>query len=161
VEHYHCLTSPIFIPTFFAKFMKRLLAMSCSGILLLGAFAAPATAKSSQCNMTLQSVKSQLTNVKKFKTTKLISSGEPRPQGRSLQLNITLDLDSDNVMNNYKMQLAMAKKVIASCPQIVLVVFGQDQTDWAEMYGLVNGTVQAFDCKGTEEKVKWGEYICP
>lgn len=138
--------------------MKRLFAASSSILLLLGAFAVPATAKSAQCNRTLQTVKSQLTNVQKFQTGKLISSGLPRPQGRSQQLNVVVN--SDKFMNNSQMQLAMAKKIVANCPQIGLVAFSQDQTDWVNMYGLINGKVQAFECVDMEEKAKWGEYPC-
>jgi hypothetical protein len=138
--------------------MKSLLAPSCSGLLLLGAFSIPATAQPSECNKTLQTVKTQLTKVRIFKTSKLTSSGQPKPKSRSLELNTIVD--SEKVMNNAQMQLKIAKRIIANCPQIGLVTFNQYQTDWVNMYGLVNGKVQAFNCKDVGEEVKWGEHIC-
>jgi hypothetical protein len=69
-------------------------------------------------------------------------------------------IDSEKVMKNTQMQLKMAKKIVADCPQIGLITFNQYQTDWVNMYGLINGEVQAFRCKDLEEKIKWGEYIC-
>jgi hypothetical protein len=142
----------------FTKVMKRLFAVSCSSLLLFGAFSFPATAQSSQCNRTLQAAKSQLTNIQKFQTTKLNSSGQPRPKGRSQELNIIVN--SDKIMNNGKIQLTMTKKIVANCSQIGLVTFNQYQTDWVNMYGLLKGKVQAFSCKDLEDRIKWGEYVC-
>jgi PBP1b-binding outer membrane lipoprotein LpoB len=155
-EHKHYFTSLLFVSIFFATTMKRLCATFCSALLLSsGAVAVPATAKSSQCNRTLQTVKSQLTNVQKFQTGNLTSSGEPRPKGRSQELNIAVD--SGLARNDEKVQLTIAKKVIANCSKIGLVTF---TADGEKAYGLLNGKVQAFECKNMEEKVKWGEYIC-
>lgn len=118
-------------------------------------------AASTQCNSVLSQSKARLPNLKGFKVINISKFlGQP-PQGRSKHLTISIDGSAgDKYMNQHNAQLVITKKIVASCPQIAIVSFNKYQTDWVNMYGLVNGKVQAFTCKDVDEKINWGEYTC-
>jgi hypothetical protein len=121
----------------------------------------PILAASSNCNSVLAQSKATLPNVRFFKVINIDKFQGDAPRGRSKQLNISIDGEKgEKYMGVSSLQLAMTKKIVVSCPQIAIVAFNKYETDWVNMYGLVNGKVQKFVCKDVGEKITWGEYTC-
>jgi hypothetical protein len=109
---------------------------------------------SKQCSPVLAQIKSNLTNVTRFETSNLDKYDGTPPRGRTQSLTII----SAGIQESRS--LAMAKKIIASCPKIGSVRFVINGSDEQNVYGLLNGKVQIFKCTGMENPNKWGEYSC-
>jgi hypothetical protein len=123
----------------------------------------PAEAANNKCDRTLQSIKASLPKVIVFKVTATNPGAKP-PKGRSKQLYITMQGNAaETLMGKEDKLLKISKTTIDSCPQVAMVTFGIDQTDWGKTYGLVNGRVQAFVCReenANPRTLRWGEQIC-
>jgi hypothetical protein len=63
-------------------------------------------------------------------------------------------------MDNESLQIFISRKIINSCPEIAMVSYNLDQSDYAKAYGLINNRVSQFACKDPESKINWGEYMC-
>lgn len=114
----------------------------------------PAIALPSKCSTVLAQSKSSLTNVTRFKISKLGKYDGIPPRGRTQHLTIIFS-DIQELTS-----LAMARRIITNCPKIGSVRFVGNGSDDQSVYGLLNGKVQIFKCTGMENPNKWGEYAC-
>lgn len=73
---------------------------------------------------------------------------------------------SEDIMTSPVMQTQISAQLIQNCPDIGLVRFSMNETDWREDYGLMHGgMVRAFRCReaGAETSPiasEWGERVC-
>jgi hypothetical protein len=114
-----------------------------------------AVTASSKCSTVLAQSKSAINKVSSFRTFNIQEKddGIP-PRGRSQHLNIIRGLRQE------VKEAAMAKRIITSCPKIGSVSFITNGTDEEDRYGLLNGKIQAFQCRDITEPISWGEYGC-
>jgi hypothetical protein len=140
---------------FFNKSMQYLLVATTLFLSpLLNPFV-PVAAAPAKCSQVLAQSKAALTDVQAFKTIKYNQYDGIPPKGRTQHLAI--------VMGERSSELAMTKRIIASCPKIGSVSFIMNGTDDQNRYGLLNGKVQAFKCQtagDTDTTIKWGQYGC-
>jgi hypothetical protein len=109
----------------------------------------------SNCSAVLAQSKSSLTNITRFKVSKLGKYDGIPPKGRTQNLYIT----SSGIRGELT-PLTMAKRIISSCLEIGSVRFVANGTDDQSVYGLLNGKVQIFRCTGIDNPNRWGEYAC-
>jgi hypothetical protein len=133
--------------------MKYLI--SVTGLLLSMSMNLPTTvaAAPSKCSIVLAQSKLALNKVDTFQISKINQYEGRPPSGRSQHLHIIRG-------QRLNTEAAMAKKIIANCPKVGSISFITNGTDEEDRYGLLNGKVQPFKCKNTDEPVKWGEYGC-
>jgi hypothetical protein len=108
----------------------------------------------SQCSTVLKDIKSSIANVTRFEISKLSEYDGIPPKGRTQHLTII----SSGIQGSAS--LAMSTKIVASCPKIGSTRFVINGTDEQSVYGLLNGKVQIFKCRSTENPSKWGQYVC-
>jgi hypothetical protein len=142
--------------------MKKVLLLSA----LLVGFSIPTTiqptlAIKSQCLRAINTAKKQLGGAPQIQGTKnfLLESfyGQhpvDRPRG------VSFTLKTDKFMANTQLQTEISRNITNKCSNISLVRFGENQTDWVNIYGLVNGRIKKFTCKEAGESIKWGEQVC-
>jgi hypothetical protein len=63
-------------------------------------------------------------------------------------------------MNNATLQMGISKSIMTQCPTVASVSFAVFETDWVNVYGLVNSRVKKFTCKEAGDKIRWGEQYC-
>jgi hypothetical protein len=123
--------------------------------------AQPTLAIKSQCLRAVNNAKKQLGGAPQIQRTSNFllepSYGKPpadRPRG------ISFTMKTDKFMANTQLQTNISRNLTSKCSNVSLVRFGLDQTDWVNIYGLVNGRIKRFTCKEAGESIKWGEQVC-
>jgi hypothetical protein len=131
-------------------FLATILAFSCLPVNLSASVAAP-----SRCSAVLAQTQSALNKFHSFKIFKIDEKNEGiSPPGRSEHFVFVRGLRTP------VKEVAIAKKIITSCPKVGSVSFITNGTDEEDRYGLLNGKVQSFQCKAPEETAVWGKYGC-
>ncbi|MCD8486591.1 MAG: SH3 domain-containing protein [Desertifilum sp.] len=67
----------------------------------------------------------------------------------------------DDILSSGRMLLSLSQGLIRECGNTSAVRFHSDSSGWHEVYGLVNGTVRGFTCRGDDgQRLRWGEFNC-
>ncbi len=121
----------------------------------------PTLAIKSPCLRAITMAKKQLGGANEIKSTQsfLVPSSygqhpKDRPRG------ILFTLTTAKFMSDTQLQTSITRNILTKCSNISLVHFGQDQTDWGNIYGLVGNRIKKFTCKEAGESIKWGEQVC-
>jgi hypothetical protein len=126
-----------------------------------------------ECERAVAAAKSKLQKIDKLqflavRQLKLSqSSGSDRPPNRPLMYSIILDgYGGEKIMYSPKMMQNISTELIYRCQSIAAVLFGMKDSDWTQMFGLMNnGKVQAFECvdlpkEKYNRELAWGTQVC-
>jgi hypothetical protein len=140
-------------------------AFICTSLIMTSfAFAAPQT---NSCNRAITNVKSKLSKqgnpVVRTKQKKIQqNSWKFAPKGNSID--IVFD-GNDDWLRNLGRARQFGSQILNSCPQIKLVSFALDQSDYITYFGRVKGQLTFFDeaaCGFDPVKTpEWGYYCVP
>lgn len=90
------------------------------------------------------------------------SEGYPSEASFSLDFRMEGRAAAD-IMHSPQFMNNISANIIESCQSVSLVEFSVSQTDWASVYGLIDGSVLPFSCIGSGDytgEISWGERIC-
>jgi hypothetical protein len=136
-------------------------------------FAASSSINVKECDRAVAMAKSKLQKINKLqflavRQLKLSqSSGSDRPLNRPLMYSIILDgYGGEKIMYSPKMMQNISTELIYRCQSVAAVLFGMKDSDWTQMFGLMNnGKVQAFECvdlprEKYNRELAWGTQVC-
>jgi hypothetical protein len=126
-----------------------------------------------ECDRAVAAAKSKLQKINKLqflavRQFKLSQSGaSDRPPNRPLMYSIVLDgRGGESIMYSPKMMQNISAELIFRCQSVAAVSFGMKDSDWTQMFGLMNnGKVQAFECvdlpkEKYNRELAWGTQVC-
>jgi hypothetical protein len=136
-------------------------------------FAASSSINVKECDRAVAAAKSKLQKINKLqflavRQLKLSPSGaSDRPPNRPLMYSIVLDgRGGESIMYSPKMMQNISTELIFRCQSVSAVSFGMKNSDWTQMFGLMNnGKVQAFECvdlprEKYNRELVWGTQVC-
>jgi hypothetical protein len=134
---------------------------------------APSSMNVKECDRAVAAAKSKLQKINKlqFLAVRQLnlsqSSGSDRPPNRPLMYSIILDgYGGESIMYSPKMMQNISTELIYRCQSVAAVLFGMKDSDWTQMFGLMNnGKVQAFECvdlpkEKYNRELAWGTQVC-
>ncbi|NJN11525.1 MAG: hypothetical protein HC815_27540 [Richelia sp. RM1_1_1] len=102
-----------------------------------------------------------------FRVTNISEDQEDYPYNRPLAFHFSFEGDATgDIMNSPQFLTIATTRIIRNCSNVAQVSFGEYQTDWGIIIGLMHdGSIKHFKCFSPSEltsssKLKWGETIC-
>jgi hypothetical protein len=132
----------------------------------------PLKQSNEDCNNSLTHLRRQIASDGRQISTELKAteiSGyweEGRPADRPYEVNVVMSGDYDDilaVLSSPQMLTSLSNGVIQNCNLVSVVTYALNRSDLLNSYGLINNTVQGFECPpnyGRGTRILWGFQHC-
>lgn len=68
-----------------------------------------------------------------------------------------------NIMSSPQLLTSVTETIMSGCPNVGLVGFWVDRTDWVREFGLIGSEIREFECippDDTNNPIQWGYGVC-
>jgi len=123
------------------------------------------SSSSKQCNATLGTAKSRVETGRDANVDLIqrFSADNGYPPNRPVMLQFTIGGSAgSSIMNSPEFMRSISTDIIDDCSDVSAVAFNLNQTDWTEVFGLIEGKVEKFKCYSPGTPYPgWGYQGCP